>query len=75
MTLKVYVDYASQPCRALPMFFRAAKIPHEVVMLKFMAGEHKSDKITQLNPFQIVIRNIFNSSCYINKLFVLVTFC
>ena len=59
MTLKVYGDYASQPCRAVPLFLRAAKIPHEVVVLKLMAGEQKSDKITKLNPFGIVIQNIF----------------
>ena len=54
MTLKLYVDYGSQPCRALAMFFRAAKIPHEIVMIKFVTQEHKSEKITKLNPFQIV---------------------
>ena len=61
MTLKVYVDYASQPCRALPMFFRVAKIPHEVVEIKLMKGEHKSEKITKLNPFGIVIQNLFEA--------------
>ena len=66
MTLKLYVDYASQPCRALAMFFRAAKIPHEIVMIKFVTQEHKSEKITKLNPFQIVnskllfLKNLWN---------------
>lgn len=36
------------------MFFRVAKIPHEVVVLSFMKGEHKSEKITKLNPFGIL---------------------
>ena len=48
MTLKLYVDYLSQPCRALVLFCRAANIPHEVVHLAFFKGEHKSG----LNPFQ-----------------------
>ena len=77
MTLKVYGDYASQPCRAVPLFLRAAKIPHEVVVLKLMAGEQKSDKITKLNPFGIVIQNIFFLSLllFISKFLFLVAFC
>lgn len=54
MTLKVYVDYASQPSRALPLFFKAAKIPHEVVFVHIVSQDHKSEKITKLNPFQTV---------------------
>ena len=75
MTLKVYVDYASQPCRALPMFFRVAKIPHEVVVLSFMKGEHKSEKITKLNLFGIVIQNFFFNFLALNFNFLLVAIC
>ena len=48
MTLKLYIDYLSQPCRGLVLFCRAANIPHEVVHWSLFKGEHKSE----LNPFQ-----------------------
>ena len=54
MTLKIFADLMSQPSRAVPLFCRAAKIPHELTQLRIQNGEFKSPEITKINPFQLV---------------------
>ncbi len=52
--VKVFADLMSQPSRAMVIFCRATKVPHEFkqVMLKNM--DHKTEEFTKLNPFQRV---------------------
>ncbi|XP_780057.1 glutathione S-transferase theta-1 [Strongylocentrotus purpuratus] len=41
MVVKVYVDYRSQPCRALVLFLKNTKIPFEIVLMDLIKGDHK----------------------------------
>ena len=54
MTLKIFADLMSQPSRAVPLFCRAAKIPHELTELRIQKGEFKSPEISKINPLQTV---------------------
>ncbi|XP_022524152.2 glutathione S-transferase theta-2 [Astyanax mexicanus] len=52
--VKVYLDFLSQPCRALYIFLKHNKIPHTVQLVALRKGEHKSPDFTRLNPMQRV---------------------
>jgi|JI6StandDraft_1071083.scaffolds.fasta_scaffold01111_23 hypothetical protein len=39
MALKLFVDHASQPARAVMVFAKIAKIPHELVDVRVAKGE------------------------------------
>jgi len=55
MSLKLYHDLMSQPCRALYLFFKNAGIPYEDKLIALRKNEHlKSAEFTALNPFQKV---------------------
>ena len=54
MTLKIFADLMSQPSRAVVLFCRVAKIPHEFKPLMLKNGEHLTEEMTKLNPFQKV---------------------
>ena len=54
MTLKIFADLMSQPSRALVIFCRAAKIPHEFKPLMIKNGDHLSEEMTKINPCQKV---------------------
>ena len=54
MDLKIYADLLSQPCRALVLFCRVAKIPHELIIKKLLDGEHLKEDMVKINPFAIV---------------------
>jgi len=54
MTLKVFYDLMSQPCRAIIIFLKVNNIPFEAKIVALRKGEHKSSEFTQLNPFQKV---------------------
>ena len=54
MSLKLYHDLMSQPCRALYMFFRSAGIPYEDVWVALRKNEHMKPEFTAINPFQKV---------------------
>lgn len=48
MVLKVYVDFLSQPARAVALFVKKTKIPHEIKKVSIMKGiipeiNHKSN--------------------------------
>ena len=71
MTLKIFADLMSQPSRAVPLFCRAAKIPHELTELRIQKGEFKSPEISKINPLQTVSNIIYKSKVhrkYINIL-------
>ena len=44
----------SQPARAVMIFARAAKIPHEFENIMIKEKLHKTPEYTKINPFQIV---------------------
>ena len=50
MTLKVYVDYISQPARAIMVFILMNNIPHEVVIIKVFEGQHLTAEFKKINP-------------------------
>ena len=51
MSLKLYIDYASQPSRAVLIFCLINKIPHEVVETKIFSGDQrKPEFVDKLNP-------------------------
>ena len=55
MTLKIFADLMSQPSRAVVLFCRVAKIPHEFKPLMLKNGEHLTEEMTKINPFQKVV--------------------
>lgn len=54
MSLTIFADLMSQPARAVMIFARAAKIPHEFKNIMLKENMHKTPEYTQINPFQIV---------------------
>ncbi len=51
MSLKLYIDYASQPSRAVLVFCLINKVPHEVVETKIFSGDQrKPEFVDKLNP-------------------------
>lgn len=51
MPLKFYIDYMSQPCRAILAFLLHNKIPHEIVETKIMDGKTRTEEFKKINPF------------------------
>jgi len=41
MSVKLYSDFVSQPCRALAIFLKLSGIPHEIENVNIFEGEHK----------------------------------
>jgi len=54
MSLKIFADLMSQPSRAVVLFCRAAKVPHELKPIMLKKGEHMTEEMTKINPFQKV---------------------
>ena len=54
MSLKLFIDYGSQPSRAVLIFCLLNKIPHEVIETKIMARETKTPEYKKINPFRKV---------------------
>ena len=54
MTLKVFYDLMSQPCRALIMFLKLNNIPFESRIVALRKGEHLMPEFTKINPLQKV---------------------
>lgn len=51
MSLKLFHDSLSQPCRALYTFFKTAGIPYEDVWVALRKNEHKTPEFLAINPF------------------------
>uniref|UniRef100_A0A914XJ56 Glutathione S-transferase theta 1 n=2 Tax=Plectus sambesii TaxID=2011161 RepID=A0A914XJ56_9BILA len=65
MTLKVYVDLMSQPCRALVLLLRANNVQYEEVAIALRKGEHQTEEFAKINPMQrvpAISHNGFNLS-------------
>ncbi|XP_030847850.1 glutathione S-transferase theta-1 [Strongylocentrotus purpuratus] len=52
MTVQLYVDMRSQPCRAVVMFLKLTDIPHELQYIDIFAGEHKKPEFADKFPLQ-----------------------
>jgi glutathione S-transferase len=50
MTIKLYIDYMSQPCRAILIFCGLAKIPIEITEVNLSSGAHLKPPCSTLNP-------------------------
>ena len=51
MPLKVYIDWMSQPSRAVIAFLLMNKIPHEIVETKIAEGKTRTPEFKKVNPF------------------------
>lgn len=54
MSVKLYVDMRSQPCRALLLFLKASSIDCEVQEIDLFAGEHKKPEYMSKFPLMTV---------------------
>ena len=48
--LSLYIDYSSQPSRAILAFCEINSIPHEVKEIRISKGQQKSAEFLQINP-------------------------
>ena len=48
--VQVYIDWASQPSRAVLSLCRLNDIPHEVVEVRIAKGDHKKEAFLKINP-------------------------
>lgn len=49
MTLELYLDLLSQPCRAVYIFARCNSIPFEFKRVELMKGEHRTEEFRKVN--------------------------
>lgn len=68
MSLKIFADLMSQPSRAIVMFCRAAKVPHEFKELRIKNGDFKTPEMAKINPFEKVSHEISTKICIFNFL-------
>jgi len=54
MPVRVYVDLMSQPARAVYIFCKATGIPHQIIPLRIVNGDTRTEEYTAMNPFQRV---------------------
>ncbi|XP_797646.1 glutathione S-transferase theta-1 [Strongylocentrotus purpuratus] len=52
MTIELYVDLRSQPCRAVAIFLNLMGIPHELKYIDIFAGEHKKPEFADNFPLE-----------------------
>lgn len=50
--MKVYIDYLSQPSRAVLIVLRKINIPFEIVETRIQDGAHRSPEFTKINPLK-----------------------
>ncbi|XP_041455858.1 glutathione S-transferase theta-1-like [Lytechinus variegatus] len=50
MVVKVYVDYSSQPSRAILIFLKNTKIPFEIEEVNLMEGDHQKPEFVKITP-------------------------
>jgi Glutathione S-transferase len=51
MSVNIYMDYMSQPSRAILAYCLAAEIPHKVVEIRLAKLAHKDSEFLKINPF------------------------
>lgn len=52
--IKLYLDFISQPSRAVLAFCKFNNIPHEVVEIRILKGQNKDSQYANTNPLQKV---------------------
>ena len=57
MTVQLYVDMISQPCRSLVLFCKAAGIPYQGIKLRVLHGELQSEQFVKIQPMRTVKKN------------------
>ncbi|XP_022917152.1 glutathione S-transferase theta-1-like [Onthophagus taurus] len=63
MTLKVYLDLVSQPCRSLYMVLKASNTPFQMESIELFKGQHLQEdylKITPLHKIPAITENGMN---------------
>ena len=48
--MKLYIDYISQPARAVWALCKLAKVTHELISIRIQKGEHKTEEFKKINP-------------------------
>jgi glutathione S-transferase len=54
MSVKIYLDYMSQPSRAVYAYCKAAEIPHEVIEVRIVSGDLRKPEFQKINPMRKV---------------------
>lgn len=54
MSLKLYMDYISQPSRAVLSLLLITKTPHEIVETRISKQQNRTSEYLQLNPLATV---------------------
>lgn len=54
MVLKIYIDFISQPSRAILSFLLLNQIPFELIEIQLMKGEHLTPEFEKINPVKKV---------------------
>ncbi|CAG9311403.1 unnamed protein product [Blepharisma stoltei] len=57
----LYMDYFSQPSRAVLSFCLIANIPHEVREIRIMRGDHLSEEFSRINPIKTIPTIVHNN--------------
>ncbi|XP_036597959.1 glutathione S-transferase theta-2-like isoform X1 [Trichosurus vulpecula] len=52
MALKLYLDFISQPCRAVYLFAKVNRIPFEVQSVQIFQGQHMTDDFAKVNSLK-----------------------
>lgn len=73
--LKLYFDLLSQPSRTLYVFMRKTAIPFEPKSLNLRKGEHRTEELKNLNPFQKVPFIVDNGSVLTESIAILRYLC
>ena len=54
MSLKIHIDFISQPCRAALALLMIGKLKYETINVELLKKEHKTSEYLAINPFGTV---------------------
>ncbi|CAD8119561.1 unnamed protein product [Paramecium sonneborni] len=54
MSLKLYIDWLSQPSRFVSIVLNILKVPHEVVEIRIAEGKQRTPEYAKINPYRKV---------------------
>ena len=52
--ITIYVDWASQPSRAVAAFCKMANIPHQLKLVRVGKLQHREEEYIKINPNMVV---------------------
>ena len=70
MSLKLYVDMMSQPCRSVILFCRVNNIQYEPVTKLIFGGDLATEEFAKITPLKTVSVNYTQISGLINDIFI-----